>query len=193
MMWTFAILAAADCMDNLHIDLYGKNPEMKFSSATGTTSRLKDFHTFGCPVYVLDSRLQDAGGPGIPMWEPRSRLDIYVGHSPYHAGSVALVLNPKNGLVSPQFHVIFDDDFSIVPHLRAGTVPENWSDLVQNFLQKSFDGFYDVTKTWFESDSHSTGHQRLLPLDTHSTLDLVSPNEPQKDMPTMTKSSVIPT
>ena len=93
---------------------------------------MKDFYTFGCPVYVLDSRLQDAGGPGIPKWEPRSRLGIYVGHSPYHAGSVALVLNPKTGLVSPQFHVIFDDDFSTVPHLRAGTVPENWSDLVQN-------------------------------------------------------------
>ena len=33
---------------------------------------------------------------------------IYLGHSPYHIGSVALVLNPETGHVSPQFHVVFD-------------------------------------------------------------------------------------
>ena len=101
MLWTFALLAAADRMNNLHIDLNGETPKMNFSAAKGTTTRLKNFHTFGCPVYVLDARLQDAGGPGVPKWEPRSRLGIYVGHSPYHSGSVALVLNPKTGLVSP--------------------------------------------------------------------------------------------
>ena len=147
MLWPFALLAAADRMNNLHIDLNGKTPEMKFSNAAGTQTRLKNFHAFGCPVYVIDARLQDAGGPGPPKWEPCSRLGIYVGHLPCHAGSVALVLNPKTGLVSPQFHVVFDDNFETVPHLRSGTVPENWSHLVQNNKQQSFDGFYDVTKT----------------------------------------------
>ncbi|KAL7447818.1 hypothetical protein ACHAXS_000095, partial [Conticribra weissflogii] len=63
---------------------------------------------------------------GVPKWEPRARLGIYVGCSPNHAGNVALVLNPKTGLVSPQFHVVFDDEFTTVPHLRKGTVPPNW-------------------------------------------------------------------
>ena len=70
MLWTFAFLAAAYHMNNLHIDLNGETPEMKFSSAIGTATQLKDFHTFGCPVYVLDSCLQDAGGHGVPKWEP---------------------------------------------------------------------------------------------------------------------------
>ena len=95
---------------------------MKFSSTSGVATRLKNFHTFGCPVYVLDARLQSAGGAGPPKWDARSRLGIYVGHSPLHAGSVALVLNPKTGLVSPQYHVVFDDDFSTVPSLRSGVV-----------------------------------------------------------------------
>ena len=139
---------------------------------------LRIFIPFGCPVYILDARLQDAGGPGAPKWEPRARLGIYVGHSPLHAGSVALVLNPKTGLVSPQFHVVFDDNFSTVPHLRAGTVPKNWAQLVESSSQKCVDGFFDVTKTWFEgtsdesareqSDSHtapgSTRDENILPL-----------------------------
>ena len=108
---------------------------MKFSNAAGIPTRLKNSHAFGCPVYVLDARLQDAGCPGPSKLEPRSRLGIYVGHSPCHAGSVALVLNPKTRRVSPKFHVIFDDNFETVPHLRSGTMPENWSQLVQNNKQ----------------------------------------------------------
>ncbi|KAL7463725.1 hypothetical protein ACHAXS_009080, partial [Conticribra weissflogii] len=74
---------------------------------------------------LTDSRLQ-TNPKGVPKWEPRARLGIYVGQSPHHAGNVALVLNPNTGLISPQFHVVFDDDFSTVPHLRKGTVPPHW-------------------------------------------------------------------
>ena len=80
----------------------------------------------------MDARLKSVGGGGTPKGDPRARLGIYLGHSPSHAGSVALVMNPKTGLVSPQFHFVFDDNFETVPHLRAGTVPDNWSDLVTN-------------------------------------------------------------
>ena len=65
-----------------------------------------NFHTWGCPIFVLDSRLQSSMSK-IPKWEPRSRIGIYVGQSPCHAGNVALVLNPKTGHVSPQYHVFF--------------------------------------------------------------------------------------
>ena len=71
-----------------------------------------------------------------------------MGHSPAHAGSVALIFNPKTGLVSPQFHVVFDDDFSTVPSLRNWSMPNNWHQLVCNSREKSTDGFYNVTKTW---------------------------------------------
>ena len=77
-----------------------------------------------CMFWMLGCRIQGGGGP--PKWDPRARLGMYLGHSPSHAGSVALVLNLRTGLVSPQYHVVIDDDFLTVPSLRAGTVPSNW-------------------------------------------------------------------
>ena len=65
-----------------------------------------------------------------PKWEPRSRMGIYLGHSPTHAGSVAMVLNPRTLHVSPQYHVVFDDTFSTLEHMEKGTIPSNWKELV---------------------------------------------------------------
>ena len=72
-----------------------------------------------------------------------------MGHSSAHAGSVALVLNPRMGLVLPQFHDVLDDDFSnsTVSSLRNGSAPDNWHQLVRTSREKSSDSFYDVTKT----------------------------------------------
>ena len=61
-------------------------------------------------------------------------------------------MNPKTVLLSPQFHLLFDDNFETVPHLCAGTVPENWAYLVTNSRDKSTEGFYDTTKTWFDGE-----------------------------------------
>ena len=74
--------------------------------------KLRHFHAFGCPTYVLDNALQS--GQGAPKWKERARLGVYLGPSPNHARSVALVLNPRTGHVSPQFHVKFDDFFETV-------------------------------------------------------------------------------
>jgi hypothetical protein len=73
---------------------------------------MKNHHHIGIPVYVLDNDLQ--AGKKIPKWMPRARVVIYLGKSPRHARNVALVLNPRTGLVSPQFHVRFDDTFETV-------------------------------------------------------------------------------
>ena len=67
----------------------------------------------------------------IPKWEPRARMGLYVGCSPSHAANVALIFNPCTGHISPQFHVIFDDDFTTVPYLRTATIPPYWADLVR--------------------------------------------------------------
>ena len=136
---------------------------MKFSDVASKSLRLADFHTFGCPCYILDARLQ-SDPKGVPKWEPRARVGIYLGRSPAHASNVALVLNPKTGLVSPQFHVVFDDDFTTVPHLRKGTVPPNWESLVQGSREKSTSEFYDLTKTWFDAvPDESAGETQSQP------------------------------
>ena len=66
MSWPFALLAAADRINNMHVDINGMEPEMIFSQVAGSTVQLQNYHTFGCPVYVLDAQLQDAGGTGPP-------------------------------------------------------------------------------------------------------------------------------
>ena len=108
-------------------------PMEKFS---GTTTDIypKNHHTWGCPVYILDAIFQ-GNLAGISKWEPRSHAGIYLVHSTFHSGSVALFLNPENGHVSPQFNVVFDDEFSKVPLMREGKIPPNWKDLVQHISQ----------------------------------------------------------
>ena len=55
---------------------------------------------------------------------------IYVGRSPLHAANVSLILNPRMGHISPQFNVIYNDDFTTVPYLCTATVPPHWAALV---------------------------------------------------------------
>ena len=81
-------------------------------SGVNITPKLRHFHAFGCPTYVLDNALQSS--QGSPKWKQHSRLGVYLVPLPSHARSVALVLNPHTGHVSPQFHVKFDDFFETV-------------------------------------------------------------------------------
>ena len=88
----------------------------------------KDFrraHVFGCPVSVLEPKLQD--GKKIPKWEPRARPGLFVGFLTIHSSLVALVLNTRTGKISPQFHVIFDDKFETVASLpQDGDLGKQW-------------------------------------------------------------------
>ena len=103
MFWPFAIKAMAERLNSLHVDQDGNTPESMMYGVDLYSIPIKNFHTLFCPIYVLDHRLQSAGGPGPPKWEPRSRMGVYLGHSPFHTGSVALVFNPKTARVSPQY------------------------------------------------------------------------------------------
>ena len=42
-----------------------------------------------------------------------------------------MVINPSTGHVSPQFHVVLDDEFSTIPFMKEVTIPLNWTDLGQ--------------------------------------------------------------
>ncbi len=76
------------------------------------TPNLNHFQHFGCPVFVLDNKMQS--GKKSPKWEVRLRIGIYLGMSMQHARTVTLVLHLKTGHVSPQFHVTFDPKLETV-------------------------------------------------------------------------------
>ena len=64
-----------------------------------------------------------SGLTGTPEWEPRARTGVYLGHSPAHAGNVASVLNLTTGNVSPQYHVVFDNEFTTVDYPESEEIP----------------------------------------------------------------------
>ena len=113
-----AIIERYNCIS---LDKDGRSPLEKFS---GIVSNLlfTNFHTLGCPVYILAEANQ--GAMKKPKWEPHSHTGIYLGHSPCHAGSVVLVLNLQTGHVSPQFHLVLDDEFATVPYLTSKDTPQ---------------------------------------------------------------------
>jgi hypothetical protein len=51
----------------------------------------------------------------------RARLGIYLGMSTRHARTVALVLNPRLGLVSPQWHIKFGNNYDTVNEISDET------------------------------------------------------------------------
>lgn len=162
MFWPFAMKAVAERLNTLQIDTLGRTPESILHGIDVEDLPVKSFHTLFCPVYVLDARLQSAGGAGPPKWEPRSRIGVYLGHSPFHAGSVALVWNPTTGRVSPQFHVVFDDDFSTVTYMEAGTIPPNWEELVKYSSERATPEDVALADTWLNSSSQNVdGKDRL--------------------------------
>ena len=72
--------------------------EQKFSGA-GFHFFPTDYHTWGCPVLVLEAPLW-GGSAGLPKQEPMARNRVYIGHPPFHAGSVVLLLNTITGHIS---------------------------------------------------------------------------------------------
>ena len=108
-------------------------------------SILQGERVFGCPVYVLNPKLQD--GKKIPKWDPRSRQGQYLGFSPNHAGSVGLILNLRTKYVSPQYHVVYDEKFTTVPsYAKDGSVvnvqafdANSWNRLIATGWERSVD------------------------------------------------------
>ena len=57
-LWPFVLKRAEDQINNLHIDINGQTAEMRFSKSPTATVDLQHFHSFGCPCYILDARVQ---------------------------------------------------------------------------------------------------------------------------------------
>ena len=105
-MWNFFFNTAGQRQNSLEINEDGKTPEQKFSGVEFQIY-LKDYHTWGCTVFFLEAQ-QQRGPAGLPKWQPRERTGLYLGHSQFYAGSVALLLNTITGHFPSQYHVVFD-------------------------------------------------------------------------------------
>ena len=170
-LWPYALRLAVD-LHNHTPGVSGLTPEEIFTGIKHR-NRLADFHSFGCPIFVLDPTLQQ--GHKIPRWKPRSRVGIYLGFSPDHASSVPLVLSTTTGLVSPQFHVVYDDYFTTTKCLQTNTLPSNWTTLLETSHNKYVDDNFDpapFTDTTFFTDTNSSTQSSLQREASTSSSDL---------------------
>jgi hypothetical protein len=90
----------------------GLSPIDIFTRTRWPQATFRDLHLWGCPVYILDSRI--SGGKKIPRWEPWLERSMYMGMSDRHSSTVPLVLNLESGTITPQFHVTLDDWFATI-------------------------------------------------------------------------------
>ena len=114
-LWPYA-LRHANNVHNSTVTLKGQPAPIELFSQSRVQPKIKHFHPFACPVYVLDNNLQS--GKALPKWDVCSRVGLYLGSSPKHARSVSLVLNLVTGMVSPQYHVLFDSLFETLKRQR---------------------------------------------------------------------------
>jgi hypothetical protein len=135
-LWPFAVDYAVYLWNNLpQKDSLYAPIELFSGSKFPSYDHLHRTHVWGCPVYVLDPKLQD--GHKLPKWTPRARRGQFLGVSPNHSSTVGRILNHQTGHVSPQFHCIYDDLFSTVPNADHGGIldlesfqADQWAELV---------------------------------------------------------------
>ena len=135
--WPFPLRLVVDTHNNTPLP-NGLCPIELFANVKRRTC-VKDYHTFGCPAYVLDSRLCNGGS--VPKWNPRAHRGIYLGMSPNHASNVALIYNISTGFVSPQFHIVYDNDFTSVERKLDVDMQATWETLFRTSRDVSPDDY----------------------------------------------------
>ena len=144
----------------------GLSPLQHWTQSTfeDTKTTLSNLHVWGCPTYVLEPKLQKPGVK-IPKWAPRSRQGRNMGFSRFHSTLVGLILNPRTGTISPQFHVVYDDTFSTVHHNQDMHASEQWNKLftspfsrVRIFLDQTDDP--ELSEEWLTTEERQARQLR---------------------------------
>ncbi len=200
-LWPLAVNYAVHLYNHIPNPQSGLSPMEIWSSSKSSYSAITHAQTWGCPVYVLQPKLQD--GQKIPKWEPRSRRGQFVGVSALHASSVGLIRNLRTNNISPQFHIVYDSHFETV-HSSDTTPPPVWDELIvfnrdmANFDEDQY--VPELTDEWLStkeiadrerlkhnpkennkerpSNINSEDKIELIPVDN----DMVKSAEPEKDI-----------
>ena len=117
-----------------------------FSSTKGH-ARVKQFNTFRSPCFIIDPKLCQK--KYIPKRTSKSRQADYIGVSPQHARSVALVLNLKTGYISPQIHIVFDNYFPRTTSSIPKKLADNWEYIFKKQCELPPEEFkFSIEKQW---------------------------------------------
>ena len=186
-LWPYALRIANNVYNNTPLQSH-KDQITPIQAASGATVEInkKHYKPFGCPVYVLNRQLQLGNPHG--KWNERSKMGIYLGQSPVHNKNVALVMDVDTGLVSPQFHVMFDNEFRTVRgeittptwKIKAGLLSEREVEISQRKRDK-----IPIIIPGLEANSKDKMQKRILGNDVKKNMQQNSP----KRHKTMTESN----
>jgi hypothetical protein len=124
-LWPFALDYACWLHNHTPHKVSGFAPIEIFASTSIGCENLRRARVWGSPGYVLSPKLQD--GKKLPKWAPKSRRGQFLGFSPSHSSTVALMRNLTTHHVNPQYHIVFDELFSTVHSVNEHTL--TWLDL----------------------------------------------------------------
>ena len=62
-----------------------------------------------------------------------------------HEISVALILNPVIGHVSPQYHVVYEETFLTVSHIRDETIAPTWDKMCKKSVESATRDTFDLS------------------------------------------------
>jgi hypothetical protein len=194
-LWPYAIRMANDAFNSTP-DLTRKLTPIEAFSGSTIAINPKHFYHFGCPVYVLSNAMQ--AGQKIDKWKERARVGIYLGTSPQHARTVALVLSLTTGLASPQFHVRMDSTFQTMRHSFGEQLPRSLWQEKCHFIKPTSDsegGRRRVTisdsttsPTETQADNDEPQLETNLPQESHLLSDPITgpgpePNQQPQSIP----------
>jgi hypothetical protein len=111
-LWPFAMEHATWLYNHTPKYEHGFSPQELFSGIKQDPHILQQIKVFGCPVFVLDPKLQD--GHKIPKWQPCARMGQFLGYLRLHASTVGLIQNLATHYVSPQYRLIYNQKFTTV-------------------------------------------------------------------------------
>jgi hypothetical protein len=130
-LWPYALWKAIHSLN--YTTKVGKDKcPMEILSRANVSPNPNHAHPVGCPMYVY----QDHVSAKVEKWIDRSQMTIHLGPSHQYSRSCALALSLTTGLVSPQFHAKFDDEFTTVSSSSKNELPVSMWQQKSHFTPK---------------------------------------------------------
>lgn len=128
-IWPFALTYACHVSNSLPLQSTNLSPaEQWHGLKVDHEEVLSRILPWGCPSYVLESTL--AQGNSIPKFKPRSRSGQFLGVSQYHSQTlIGLIRNLTTMRVSPQYHVVYDPQFTTT-YSSEEDPPNEWEKMI---------------------------------------------------------------
>ena len=108
-LWYFAVKHSVWVFNRVPNQEQGISPMEILTKTKSNHIDLRSSHVWGCPVFVLEAKLQN--DQKLFKWNCWSRKGQFLGFSDEHSTLVATVRNLKTGYIYPQYHIVFDDLF----------------------------------------------------------------------------------